>query len=295
VDEVDAFLQRVEATIAGEPIEAPVTAQEVHDVVFRVRFGGYDEWQVDLHLDRVERQLAEMAERAPSYGRVPDPRAPGRPTPSPLPHRPSPVPGGGMAPGGMAGAGAGGGMAGAQPEAGPGPRYDEPTYAGGYDRTDTFHQDMTTEMHVGDPGGPQWSPPGPPPGMGGGPHAGPGGQQVAGPPSMSGPPTMAGPPTLGGPPPGMGAPATGGFPAGELQRLDELRRGFQPRRFGSGYDRTQVDQLFEQVLAGMSGRAPMSVTETQLDPRRFDLVPGGYYEADVDNALREVREILRRH
>jgi hypothetical protein len=93
----------------------------------------------------------------------------------------------------------------------------------------------------------------------------------------------------------MGAPATGGFPAGELQRLDELRRGFQPRRFGSGYDRTQVDQLFEQVLAGMSGRAPMSVTETQLDPRRFDLVPGGYYEADVDNALREVREILRRH
>jgi len=57
VDEVDAFLDRVEATLAGDPIGAPVGAQEVHDVVFRVRFGGYDEWQVDLHLDRVERQL----------------------------------------------------------------------------------------------------------------------------------------------------------------------------------------------------------------------------------------------
>ena len=59
VDEVDAFLDRVEATLAGDPIGAPVTAQEVHDVVFRVRFGGYDEWQVDLHLDRVERQLGD--------------------------------------------------------------------------------------------------------------------------------------------------------------------------------------------------------------------------------------------
>ena len=63
VDEVDTFLDRVEATLAGDPIGAPVGAQEVHDVVFRVRFGGYDEWQVDLHLDRVERQLAELEER----------------------------------------------------------------------------------------------------------------------------------------------------------------------------------------------------------------------------------------
>ena len=40
VDEVDAFLDRVEATLAGEQSGAPVGAQEVHDVVFRVRFGG---------------------------------------------------------------------------------------------------------------------------------------------------------------------------------------------------------------------------------------------------------------
>ncbi len=62
VDEVDSFLDRVEATLNGET-SAPVTAAEVHDVVFRVRFGGYDEWQVDLHLDRVERQLGELEER----------------------------------------------------------------------------------------------------------------------------------------------------------------------------------------------------------------------------------------
>ena len=53
-------------------------------MVFRVRFGGYDEWQVDLHLDRVERQLAELEERgvgtapAPDYGK-PDATAPAPP------------------------------------------------------------------------------------------------------------------------------------------------------------------------------------------------------------------------
>jgi len=74
VDEVDSFLDRVEATLAGEAVGPPVGAQEVHDVVFRVRFGGYDEWQVDLHLDRVERQLVELEERG-GYGR-PDGRPP---------------------------------------------------------------------------------------------------------------------------------------------------------------------------------------------------------------------------
>src|SRR4051812_22733082 len=68
VDEVDSFLDRVEATLSGDSMGAPVSAQEVHDVVFRVRFGGYDEWQVDLHLDRVERQLAEHEERGSGGG-----------------------------------------------------------------------------------------------------------------------------------------------------------------------------------------------------------------------------------
>ena len=72
VDEVDAFLDRVEATLAGEPMGAPVPSQEVDDVVFRVRFGGYDEWQVDVYLDRVARQLSELEERG-VLGRAPSP------------------------------------------------------------------------------------------------------------------------------------------------------------------------------------------------------------------------------
>lgn len=138
-----------------------------------------------------------------------------------------------------------------------------------------------------------------------------------GPPPM-GPPPM-GPPTGGmatvgaadvtGPiprpvssdpvPPGYG-PTTGEQPmpgpvlSADAQRVDQLRRTFQPRRFGSGYDRGQVDRLFEDIIAGLSGRVPLSVTVADLDPKRFDLVPGGYFEAEVENALNEVREILRR-
>jgi DivIVA domain-containing protein len=300
VDEVDAFLDRVEATVAGEPIETPVTAQEVHDVAFRVRFGGYDEWQVDLHLDRVERQLTEAAERGQMFGL--GARGPGGPSGMPpLPQRPSP-------------SGAGPGR---QPEPGYGPPgFDETaTYAGepAYPEPglphggppDRYH-DMTTEMPVGDhtgpppssgsppghPGGPPpgypGGPPGPPPG--GPPHA-PAGPAPGPPPGPPGPP-----PSPAGPPPGMPpspGPSLAGAPP-EVQRVDQLRRSFQPRRFGSGYDRGQVDQLFEEVIAGMAGHGPRLAIESQLDPRRFDLVPGGYFEGDVDHALQEVRELLRR-
>src|SRR5215468_1938785 len=101
VDEVDSFLDRVEATLNGVP-GAHVGSQEVHDVVFRVRFGGYDEWQVDLHLDRVERQLADLEERGGGFERRPredrlsslrdelpplEPRRPSVPPP-PMPSRP---------------------------------------------------------------------------------------------------------------------------------------------------------------------------------------------------------------
>jgi DivIVA domain-containing protein len=311
VDEVDTFLDRVEATLAGEPVEIPVTAQEVHDVVFRVRFGGYDEWQVDLHLDRVERQLGELAEQGPAvaggpagygggpgapgagmgpggpgggmgpggpgYGRGPEHAPAGHPAahPPPLPQRPTPASGG-------PGVGA------------PGPYGEPPRHFEG----ERYHADMTTEMRMGEYGGP--APEAPPP-----PHR-PAGPPPAGPPPAGPPP--AGPPhgghPMAGPPPGPGgrpgpAPAPtpgpmGGAAPSDLQRVDQLRRGFQPRRFGSGYDRAQVDQLFEELIHAMSGRGPMSVGEAQLDPRRFDLVAGGYFEAEVDHALNEVREILRR-
>ena len=102
-----------------------------------------------------------------------------------------------------------------------------------------------------------------------------------------------------GPGPGYaGAPASSGGngPAspGDVQRIDQMRRTFQARRFGSGYDRMEVDRLFEGVIAAMSGRSTMPVNESELDPGQFNLVPGGYFEAEVDQALREVRDIFRR-
>lgn len=265
VDEVDTFLDRVEATLAGDPIGAPVAAQEVHDVVFRVRFGGYDEWQVDLHLDRVERQLSELEERGGVYPRGLDARAGDRMAPppermmpermgppgslreeriipplgppQPMPARPGlPLPPPGSVPPGYG-------------------RYEDPAFAGGGGSYEGFDpgrhgKDMTSEIRMPEGG-------------------------------------------LGGP---MGGPMGGGMgaPAGEAQRIDQLRRTFQLRRFGSGYDRAQVDRLFDMLITAMSGRSGVAVSEAELDPAQFNLVPGGYFEAEVDAALKEVRDMLTR-
>jgi len=35
-------------------------------------------------------------------------------------------------------------------------------------------------------------------------------------------------------------------------------------------------------------------SEAELAPNRFELVPGGYFEAEVDAALKEARDILSR-
>ncbi|MFI7429277.1 DivIVA domain-containing protein [Micromonospora sp. NPDC049836] len=335
VDEVDAFLDRVEATLAGQPVGAPVASQEVHDVVFRVRFNGYDEWQVDLHLDRVERQLAELEERGAPGGRGGDPRLADRMGPpmrddrglSPVPQPPMPP---------------------RQMPAQPGPpdrygnRYDEPTgaFAGGYDaprggydaprgpggpgpmgpggpgpmghggppprglppgpagygqeeRFDGFEAgrhgraDMTAEIRMPerdprdsrDPRG--RGPAGPPlPQQGFGPDQGYG----PGPGMPPGPPPMAGPPMVG--------PPMAGPPGSDLYRVDQIRRSFQVRRFGSGYDPDQVDRFFEALLGGMQGRNQMPVNPKDLDTLRFGLVPGGYFEAEVDAALKDVQDIL---
>ncbi|WP_433369001.1 DivIVA domain-containing protein [Actinoplanes sp. CA-142083] len=366
VDEVDGFLDRVEATLAGEQVGPPVGAQEVHDVVFRVRFGGYDEWQVDLHLDRVERQLAELEDRG---GRPVDPmrdsmrgglstgdirgNSGGGNTGDirgGMAGRGAGMTGGGavagmgaggmggMTGGGMTGGGMGnGGMAGRmappterlpapiredrmqpqqmpqrqqmppndpygryedppspyggqQPQLpqrpGPPPGYDPSGYdTGGYDTGgfDGFEAgrhgktDMTAEIRMpqrdADPRG-GYGEPDPRGGYGGAP--------------MSGPPMGGG--GYGGPqlPPPMGEPG------GELYRVDQLRRTFQVRRFGSGYDPMQVDRLFEGILQAMTGRGPMPVPENELDMLQFGLVSGGYFEAEVDAALREVKDILLR-
>ncbi len=321
VDEVDNFLDRVEATLAGEQVGPPVGALEVHDVVFRVRFGGYDEWQVDLHLDRVERQLAEFEDRG---GRSPDPRM-----------APEPMRGGGGMPVDRMGPSMG---RSAPPMAPPTERlpapmrddrpqlppampqrqqpmpaldpygrggYEEPSYGGqpqqrgpgGYDTGtyDAFEPgrhgktDMTAEIRLPERDRDRGYGPSPmsgPP-MSSAPMSG----SPMGQPPMSQPPM--GQPPMDGPPMG-GPPMGGGGTNGELYRIDQLRRTFQPRRFGSGYDPMQVDRLFESILQAMSGRGPMPVPENELDTLQFGLVPGGYFEAEVDAALREVKDILLR-
>ncbi|MER7456136.1 DivIVA domain-containing protein [Micromonospora sp. NPDC126480] len=317
VDEVDAFLDRVEATLAGQPVGAPVSSQEVHDVVFRVRFNGYDEWQVDLHLDRVERQLAELEERSGMAGR--DPRMADRlgppermgppmrdergmsPVPQPMPPRVMPAqpgppdrygrydeptgafaggydaPRGGYepprGPGGPGGPGAPMGHGGPPRglPAGPGGYGDEQRFDG-FEAGRHGHADMTAEFRMPDRGRGMAGPPSQPQGgFGGGP--------VGGPPAVPGPPAMAGPPMAG--PPGS-----------DLYRVDQIRRSFQVRRFGSGYDPDQVDRFFESLLGGMQGRNQMPVNPRDLDTLRFGLVQGGYFEAEVDAALKDVQDIL---
>ncbi|MEH1169782.1 DivIVA domain-containing protein [Micromonospora sp. CPCC 205539] len=362
VDEVDAFLDRVEATLDGRQVGAPVASQEVHDVVFRVRFNGYDEWQVDLHLDRVERQLAELEERGAGRGgdprmsdRLGPPDRMGPPmrddrgmVPQPMPPRPMPAqagppadrygrydeptgafaggydaPRGGYdAPRGPAGPGPmgpGGPMGGPPPRglpAGPsgygpddqrmpgGYGQDDQRMPGGYGqddqrapggyppppeepRFDGFEAgrhgrtDMTAEIRMPERDlrdmrrGPAGPPPMPQQGMGG--------------PPMAGPPAVPGPP-VGGPP--MVGPPMAGPPGSDLYRVDQIRRRFQVRRFGSGYDPDQVDRFFETLLGGMQGRNPMPVNPKDLDTLRFGLVPGGYFEAEVDAALKDVQDIL---
>jgi DivIVA domain-containing protein len=157
-----------------------------------------------------------------------------------------------------------------------------------------------------DPGGfgPQSAPPAPPVDPGFGPQGGP--QQGA-------PRGAATPPDFGrrNPYEGRGsfeAPGRHGreemttemrasdspFTPDDVQRLEQMRRAFQPRRFGSGYDPSQVDQMFDAVSAAMTGRNPVPLSDRELDTSQFSLVQGGYFEAEVDSALREVREMFAR-
>ncbi|HKT03427.1 MAG TPA: DivIVA domain-containing protein [Rugosimonospora sp.] len=321
VDEVDSFLDRVEATLNGEGIGAPVSAQEVHDVVFRVRFGGYDEWQVDLHLDRVERQLSELEERG-GFGR-PDQRA------IPVGDRMGPADRMPM------------------DRMGPPERMGPPDRVGLADRMGP----PTERMYAERPGPParddrmappvrddrmmppsreerQMPParapmPSPAYGRYDEPTLPPRGYEESAPRGYEEPPSrgyeepaqnsrydafeqgrhgktdmtteLRMPPDMGSGG-GPSAPTSGvGIGAsGEVARIDQLRRTFQPRRFGSGYDPGQVDRLFEGIMAAMSGRSPVQINDAELDPGQFNLVPGGYFEAEVDQALREVRDIIRR-
>ncbi|GAA2808765.1 DivIVA domain-containing protein [Kribbella solani] len=61
-DEVDAFVDRVLATVNGLPVDRPVTAQEILNTRFRtVRLSeGYDATEVDLFVDTTAARLDGM-------------------------------------------------------------------------------------------------------------------------------------------------------------------------------------------------------------------------------------------
>ncbi len=417
VEEVDTFLDRVEATLNGERVDPPVRASEVHDIVFRVKFGGYDEWQVDLHLDRVERQLAEQepdgqqmpSDRMPDRGfdRAPVPdRGPGgmagrddrmMPPDRPGYDRPGfdrpgfdrpPAPGGPM-PAANRAAAQGRAVLWARPVhlvrecRSPACRRPDcrrcpiglrrptgrpPTSRGtttgatvaSSPRAATVrHLGRTRRRAIATPDTVALRPP----------SAGarislgqtgrdrnsvrpaPDRTSLDRRPADTVPMNEASTPTVrprcaclrrrasnhvtavpdrataaptGRPvvslapavhpavrrcpaasavraradspaPVGPGGPNQPSGPPlpPDAQHVDQLRRTFQPRRFGSGYDRAEVDNLFEGILATFAGRG-RPVADAELDPHRFNLVPGGYYEDEVDEALRQVRDMLRR-
>ena len=59
MDQVDAFLERLMATVEGRYVERPVTADEIHEVSFSpVRLThGYSVQEVDAFLDTAESLL----------------------------------------------------------------------------------------------------------------------------------------------------------------------------------------------------------------------------------------------
>ncbi|WP_018353523.1 DivIVA domain-containing protein [Longispora albida] len=278
VVEVDKFLDRVEATLNGEAQGSPVTAQEVHDVMFGVRFGGYDEWQVDLHLDRVERQLAELEERGGLYQRVEQ-----RLAPQPMP--PREMPPAPPAPGFDRPAGPPQGFEQQQPGGFPPPAAQPPV-----------REDFPTQGFPSVPQPGQAGPPVPPPVPAAPPVPPPSRPEYSRPDVTSynsggydaqgrhGRADMT----------GEIRAVDGAYTPDEVAKVDALRRTFQPRRFGSGYDPAQVDRLFDGVMAFMTGRSSVPVADGELDPAQFSLVQGGYFEADVDGALKEVRDLLAR-
>ncbi|MCW2566206.1 MAG: Protein piccolo [Mycobacterium sp.] len=254
VDEVEEFLERVEDTLSGRARGGAVTADDVREVVFRVRFGGYDEWQVDKHLDRLERQLEDLAEGVGADEDRPtqvvpairdDPRARGR-VREDFDDRPA-----------------------------------RRAQAGGttYDGRSSIAADEVPPVHApvpAPPPVPAVSRNGTPPLDDADDWAGRHGKSHM---------------TMEMPQYGPGSP----FTPADGRRIEELRAAFKPRRFGSGYDAQEVDRLFDGIAAVVAGRSGGSIDAGDLDGSQFGLVQGGYFEDEVDVALREVREIITRH
>nr|BFE87406.1 hypothetical protein GCM10020093_100070 [Planobispora longispora] len=79
-DQVDALVRRIEGTLGrGEPVDEPITADEIREARFRAKLGGYNETAVDFALEA----FIVAIETRPERGRVPQPRAARVPAPVP--------------------------------------------------------------------------------------------------------------------------------------------------------------------------------------------------------------------
>ncbi|MEU4237258.1 hypothetical protein [Actinoplanes sp. NPDC026619] len=77
-------------------------------------------------------------------------------------------------------------------------------------------------------------------------------------------------------------------------RIDQLRRQFQPRRFGTGYSPAQVDRCFDAISRAVGQNQTLPVSAVAMVTTTFTIVPAGYFEADVEAALRETAGLIRK-
>jgi DivIVA domain-containing protein len=352
VDEVDEFLARAEATLAGHPVGEPVTPEDVRHIEFRIRFGGYDEWQVDLHLDRLERELSEVLEGEASRGSNGFPALPpanrdregrlallpGKPVAEPLAepinrvinqqsqHNPDmitdPVPPIPVSTSGSAAVYVSEGSR-------HGTQYGRPSSASPADETkvhtgldtfadlegndyedpfadhtpkpsfrENFHSSATFVAPIAEHGEVNGRPSGPiaNPTYPNGNTAGVNGFNTAE--GHSAPVVDSYPSRHGKVDMTVELPTFGGqvspFTNEDKAQLAQLRGGFKHRRFGTGYDPSQVDSLFDAMSAAMEGQATTPITAADFEPSQFQLVSGGYFEDEVEKALTQLQALFTR-
>ncbi len=341
-DEVDNFLDRVEATLAGEEIDDPVDPDEVRDVIFKTRWGGYDEWHVDMELDRLERQLEELMDDPSAVrgssgfpalghrkslalpvgsGTSEAERAPEEVELSPGVYRSSATDDDlsfadlGAAPRVASGSATDtniddaaatrgsseAGSAATPPRARPAPSSASPAAPRPRSRnvtprpapgpvTSPAARSSTTAEALGESSGTT---------LGG-----------ATPSSVAARAARSNGSIRSTPPPGVDpyAPRHGKtemtvevptydgdispFTQADKDRLIALQETFKLRRFGSGYEPSQVERLWDAIAAAMDGQASAQVTDADFDPGQFELVQGGYFEQEIEAALKGLRDLF---
>lgn len=330
VDEVDTFLDRVEATLTGEEFNNPIGPDEVRDIIFKTRWGGYDEWHVDMELDRLERQLEQFMDDPgtvrgssgfPALSQRKSLALPAGSSPAAAEHIPEEValsPGVyrssasddelsftdlGAAPRVSPGSAkdtytdnavATGGAAATPPRSRPAPSLDSPATAPRpRSRNVTPHPLPPAGGAPDAPGAATASPGTASPGTGTPSSVAAHNGSVRSTPRPNVDPYA---PRHGKTEMTVEVPTYGGdvspFTQADKKRLTELQQAFKLRRFGSGYESSQVERLWEAMLAAMDGRASARVTDADFDPAQFALVQGGYFEQEVDAALKEVRDLF---